>query len=166
MALEGALGGVRSGCPNLHISCHILRGACTNPCETAKGVDNRTRARHPAPLAMTDRPDPYRSVARELLCVLAAEGRPMSLRELQEPGRLADDDAAFQLSVARVAGFVRTVPGGEPAPVRSPREPCYQPTTLGWMIARRTTRAGALARQLRAADDAPWAPERRRAAPR
>jgi hypothetical protein len=113
---------------------------------------------------MTDRPDPYRSVARELLCVLAAEGRPMSLRELQEPGRLADDDAAFQLSVARVAGFVRTVPGGAPAamaPAPAPREPRYQPTTLGWMIARRTTRAGALARQLRAADDAPWAPQRR-----
>src|SRR4051794_40022909 len=106
---------------------------------------------------MTERADPYRSVARELLCVLAAEGRPMSLRELDEPGRLAGDDAAFQLSVARVAGFVRAVPGlaaaGDP-----PREPRYQPTTLGWMIARRTSRAGALARQLRAVDDAPWAP--------
>jgi hypothetical protein len=109
---------------------------------------------------MTDRPDPYRSVARELLCVLAAEGRPMSLRELEEPGRLAGDDAAFQLSVARVAGFVRAVASAEP--VRP--EPRYQPTTLGWMIARRTSRAGALARQLRAADDAPWAPEPRRAA--
>jgi hypothetical protein len=106
---------------------------------------------------MTDRPDPYRSVARELLCVLAAEGRPMSLRELQEPGRLARDDAMFQLSVARVAGFVRAVPGAEPVPAREPR---YQPTTLGWMIARRTSRAGALARQLRRADDAPWAPDR------
>src|SRR3954447_24691632 len=115
---------------------------------------------------MTDRPDPYRSVARELLCVLAAEGRPMSLRELQEPGRLAGDDAAFQLSVARVAGFVRTVPGlaAPSEPLMPPREPCYQPTTLGWMIVRRTTRAGALARQLRAADDTPWAPDRRRVA--
>jgi hypothetical protein len=119
---------------------------------------------------MTDRPDPYRSVARELLCVLAAEGRPMSLRELQEPGRLAGDDAAFQLSVARVAGFVRAVPVLEteapeaPEPVAAPREPHYQPTTLGWMIARRTSRAGALARQLRAAEDAPWAPGRRRIA--
>jgi hypothetical protein len=112
---------------------------------------------------MTDRPDPYRSVARELVCVLADEGRPMTLRELQEPGRLAGDDAMFQLSVARVAGFVRTVPGGGPVPVGAdaPREPYYQPTTLGWMIARRTTRAGALARQLRAAEDAPWAPDRR-----
>jgi hypothetical protein len=109
---------------------------------------------------MTDRHDPYRSVARELLCVLAAEGRPMSLRELEEPGRLAGDDAAFQLSVARVAGFVRAVPCAEP--VRP--EPSYQPTTLGWMIARRTSRAGALARQLRAAEDAPWAPEPRHAA--
>jgi hypothetical protein len=111
---------------------------------------------------MTDRPDPYRSVARELLCVLAAEGRPMSLRELEEPGRLVGDDAAFQLSVARVAGFVRAVASPamvEPATTRT--EPVYQPTTLGWMIARRTSRAGALARQLRAADDAPWAPETR-----
>jgi hypothetical protein len=111
-----------------------------------------------APMTV-ERPDPYRSVARELLCVLAEAGRPMSLRELEEPGRLNGDDAAFQLSVARVAGFVRAVATPEPRP-----EPCYQPTTLGWMIARRTTRAGALARQLRAADDAPWAPERRRVA--
>jgi hypothetical protein len=116
---------------------------------------------------MTDRPDPYRSVARELLCVLAAEGRPMSLRELEEPGRLADDDAAFQLSVARVAGFVRAVSAPAAAAPLAPSgaaEPCYQPTTLGWMIARRTSRAGALARQLRAADDAPWAPEAPRVA--
>lgn len=110
---------------------------------------------------MTERPDPYRSVARELLCVLADEGRPMSLRELDQPGRLAGGDAAFQLSVARVAGFVRAVPGlaGAEEPSAAPREPRYQPTTLGWMIARRTSRAGALARQLRANDDAPWAPE-------
>jgi hypothetical protein len=108
---------------------------------------------------MTDQPDPYRSVARELLCVLADEGRPMSLRELDEAGRLTGDDAAFQLSVARVAGFVRAVPSAAPAigPIR--REPRYQPTALGLMIARRTSRAGAIARQLRAADDAPWAPE-------
>jgi hypothetical protein len=101
---------------------------------------------------MTDRADPYRSVARELLCVLAAEGRPMSLRELEEPGRLAAGDAAFQLSVARVAGFVRAVPNATPRP-----EPSYQPTTLGWMIARRTSRAGILARKLRESEDAPWA---------
>jgi hypothetical protein len=106
-----------------------------------------------------ERPDPYRSVARELVCVLADAGRPMSLRELQEPERLGGE-AAFQLSVARVAGFVRAVPGLVEAD--TPREPRYQPTTLGWMIARRTSRAGALARQLRAADDAPWAAEPRR----
>ncbi len=111
---------------------------------------------------MTERPDPYRSVARELLCVLAAEGRPLSLRELEEPGRLAEDDAAFQLSVARVAGFVRAVAAPAPAPTEA-TEPRYQPTTLGWMIARRTSRAGALARQLRAADDAPWTPAPRAA---
>jgi hypothetical protein len=103
---------------------------------------------------MTDGADPYRSVARELLCVLADAGRPMSLRELEEPGRFAAADAAFQLSVARVAGFVRAVPNLDERP-----EPSYQPTTLGWMIARRTARAGMLARQLRAADDAPWAAE-------
>ena len=72
---------------------------------------------------MTDRPDPYRSVARELLCVLAAEGRPMSLRELEEPGRLVGDDAAFQLSVARVAGFVRAVPSPATATPPRPRVP-------------------------------------------
>jgi hypothetical protein len=110
---------------------------------------------------MTERPDPYRSVARELLCVLADEGRPMSLRELDQPGRLEGGDAAFQLSVARVAGFVRAVPGltGPEEPPAPPREPRYQPTTLGWMIARRTSRAGAIARQLRVNDDAPWATE-------
>jgi hypothetical protein len=100
---------------------------------------------------MTDRADPYRSVARELLCVLADEGRPMSLRELEEPGRLREDDAAFQLSVARVAGFVRRVPAPEPRP-----EPEYQPTTLGWMIARRS-RAFAAAQDLRRHDDGAWA---------
>jgi hypothetical protein len=96
---------------------------------------------------MTDRPDPYRTVARELLCVLASEGRPMSLRELDQPGRLREADAALQLSVARVAGFVRSVPAAEPRP-----EPCYQPTTLGWMIARRS-RAHEAAQDLRRLDD-------------
>jgi hypothetical protein len=85
------------------------------------------------------------------MCVLAAEGRPMSLRELEEPGRMAAEDAAFQLSVARVAGFVRPAPAVDRQP-----EPRYQPTTLGWMIARRTSRAGALARELRLGGDAPW----------
>jgi hypothetical protein len=100
---------------------------------------------------VTDRADPYRSVARELLCVLAGEGRPMSLRELEQPGMLREDDAAFQLSVARVAGFVRRVPAAEPRP-----EPEYQPTTLGWMIARRS-RAAAAAHELRRGDDGAWA---------
>jgi hypothetical protein len=100
---------------------------------------------------MTEASDPYRSVARELLCVLAGEGRPMSLRELEEPGRLREDDAAFQLSVARVAGFVRSVPAAEPRP-----EPQYQPTTLGWMIARRS-RAWAAAQELRRPDGDAWA---------
>jgi hypothetical protein len=84
---------------------------------------------------MTERPDPFRSVACELLRVLTAEGRPMSLRELEGCDTLDRDEAARQLSVARVAGFVRSVPG-----VGRPLEPCYQPTTLGSMIARRSAR--------------------------
>jgi hypothetical protein len=119
-----------------------------------RSVDNRIVAVEAAASPMTDGADPYRSVARELLCVLADAGRPMTLRELDEPGRFAAADAAFQLSVARVAGFVRAVPNLDARP-----EPSYQPTTLGWMIARRTSRAGMLARQLREADDAPWADE-------
>ena len=101
---------------------------------------------------MNDRADPFRSVARELLCVLADEGRAMSLRELEASGRMEPDDVAGQLSVARVAGFVRSVPtaGG-------PTEPCYQPTTLGWMIARRSSRALAAAHELRGLGDDRWA---------
>lgn len=79
--------------------------------------------------------DPYRSVAREVLCVLADEDRPMSLRELQGSGLLDADDAAFQLSIARVAGFVRSVPAPE-----ATSEPVYRPTTLGFLIARRSPR--------------------------
>jgi hypothetical protein len=90
--------------------------------------------------------DPYRSVAREVLCVLADADRPMSLRELQGTGRLGVDDAAFQLSIARVAGFVRSVPVEETA-----SEPSYRPTQLGWLIARRT-RAHAAAQELRRAE--------------
>jgi hypothetical protein len=117
-------------------------------------VDNGAAGMEAGRSPMTDGADPYRSVARELLCVLADAGRPMTLRELEEPGCFVAADAAFQLSVARVAGFVRAVPNLDERP-----EPSYQPTTLGWMIARRTSRAGMLARQLREADDAPWAAE-------
>ncbi|HEU4976566.1 MAG TPA: hypothetical protein VFT50_15850 [Baekduia sp.] len=95
----------------------------------------------PAPPVV--RADPYRSVAREVLCVLAEEDRPMSLRELQGTGRLSVEDAALQLSVARVAGFVRSVPAAVSA-----TEPSYRPTPLGMAIARRS-RAGAAARELR-----------------
>ena len=102
---------------------------------------------------MTDRGDPFHSVARELLCVLADAHRPMSLRDLQSSGRIARDEATRQLSVARVAGFVRSVP----TPGR-PLEPAYQPTTLGMMIARRrTTRAAGAARGLRTATGDSWA---------
>jgi hypothetical protein len=97
---------------------------------------------------MTHLGDPFRSVARELLCVLADEGRPMSLRELEASGRFDRDEAARQLSVARVAGFVRSVPAAD-----RPLEPSYEPTTLGWMIARRSSRAAYLARELRREDD-------------
>lgn len=99
---------------------------------------------------MTDRADPFQSVACELLSVLADERRPMSLRDLESSGRLERDDAVRQLSVARVAGFVRSVPA-----TGRPLEPCYQPTTLGWMIARRS-RAAVAARELRG-DGARWA---------
>jgi hypothetical protein len=82
-----------------------------------------------------DRPDPFRSVARALLAVLADEGRPMSLRELEQDGRLTAPEAAHQLSVARVAGFVRAAP-----PLGRAPEPRYQPTALGMQIARRARR--------------------------
>lgn len=82
--------------------------------------------------------DPYRSVAREILCVLADEDRPMSLRELQGSDRLGVEEAAFQLSIARVAGFVRSVPA-----VEGSTEPSYRPTTLGNLIAQRTRAARA-----------------------
>ena len=89
---------------------------------------------------MTERPDPFRSVACDLLCVLVEAGHPMGLSELERSEALDRDDAVRQLSVARVAGFVRRVrvPGREP-------EPAYQPTALGVMIARRTTRMRAAA---------------------
>jgi hypothetical protein len=96
---------------------------------------------------MTDRADPYRSVARELLCLLADAQRPMSLRELQADGRLGAPEAARQLSVARVAGFVRSVPAPD-----HHLEPCYQPTTIGRMIAVRTSYAALGAREVRERD--------------
>jgi hypothetical protein len=92
----------------------------------ACGVTRLTSDQEDA-LLVFDRPDPYRSVARELLMVLADEGRPMTLRALQ--ARMSRDEAARQLSVARVAGFVRAT-----ASLRS--EPAYAPTALGTLIAR------------------------------
>jgi hypothetical protein len=79
-----------------------------------------------------ERPDPYRSVARDLLVLLADEGRPMTLRALQN--RMPRDEAARQLSVARVAGFVR-------ADEALRFEPTYVPTALGMLIARRARAA-------------------------
>src|SRR3954447_22152899 len=105
---------------------------------------------------VTDRPDPYRSVSRDLLAVLADEGRPMSLRDLECSVRLGPEEARRQLSVARVAGFVRSTPSGlggrgsgrPPPGGRGALEPAYQPTALGYMIARRS-RAHRLARDER-----------------
>lgn len=85
------------------------------------------------------RPDPFSSVARELLCLLADEGRPLRLRDMQ--ARMAGDQAATQLSVARVAGFVRSSPDGGGRGV----EPAYVPTAVGMLIARRAQRSAALA---------------------
>ena len=75
---------------------------------------------------MSERPDPFQSLAREVLRVLAAEGRPMRMRDLQ--ARIGDG-VARQLSVARVAGFVRsTAVGRELAPA-------YEPTPVGMLVA-------------------------------
>jgi len=87
---------------------------------------------------VSDGPNPFHSVARELLCLMAAEGRPLRLRDLQ--ARMAGDQAATQLSVARVAGFVRS----SPDPGRG-TEPAYVPTPVGMLIAYRGTAATARA---------------------
>ena len=84
---------------------------------------------------MQERPDPFRSISRAVLAVLADEGRPMSLRELEAHERLADEQPARQLAVARMAGFVRPLLAG------AALEPLYQPTPLGMQIARRARRA-------------------------
>ena len=97
---------------------------------------------------MPEGPNTFRNVSRELLTVLADEDRPMSLRDLESTGRLDDGEAARQLSVARVAGFVRALPSAAGS-----AEPAYQPTPLGYMVARRS-RAFAAAQQERALLDA------------
>jgi hypothetical protein len=90
--------------------------------------------------------DPYRTVASQLLAVLADAGRPMSLRDLECSGRIAGADAVRQLSIARLAGFVQPV-----ARLAGPRhEPAYRPTPFGELIARRS-RAHAAAREERVA---------------
>jgi hypothetical protein len=110
---------------------------------------------------VTDRADPFRSFSCALLTVLADEGRPMSLHDLQSHERLTPPEAVRQLSVARVAGFVR--PSAGPAPAYL--EPHYQPTTLGLQIARRSRTAGAAAEErARPASGAPGPPSSRRAA--
>jgi hypothetical protein len=88
---------------------------------------------------VTERADPFQSVARELLCVLADEGRPLRLRDLE--ARMAAHQAASQLSVARVAGFVRSAP----TPEGRNLEPAYAPTALGMLIARRNGSGAQLA---------------------
>jgi DNA-binding IclR family transcriptional regulator len=83
--------------------------------------------------ALSHRLDPYRSVACELLTLLDDFGRPMTLRELEDEGTLPAGAAARQLSVARVAGFVRM----SGATTDGELELRYEPTRLGRQIARR-----------------------------
>jgi hypothetical protein len=91
-----------------------------------------------------------------LLAVLADEGRPMSLRDIEADGRLTPPDAVRQLSVARVAGFVRPTAGRSAGVL----EPCYQPTVLGMQIARRLRIAAGRSRVTRPApgDELPEPP--------
>src|SRR3954465_3842713 len=107
--IGGSLLTIRSGA-----TCGRAHGASGESAPDAAVVRARTRAESTsaapkfavcvqiAATILTDRPDPYRSVSRELLTVLADEGRPMSMRDLEESGRLGGPEAARrQLSVAR-----------------------------------------------------------------
>ena len=89
-------------------------------------------------------PSHLQSVSRELLAVLADSGVPMSVQDVVQYGDLDSRQATLQLSVARVAGFVRAVPG------TSCGDPLYSPTPLGFALARRS-RAFARAQEQRRA---------------
>jgi hypothetical protein len=85
-------------------------------------------------LAYTRDPNPSRlqAVSRELLALLADADQAMSVRDVVDHGALDARQATLQLSVARVAGFVRAVPG------TSAGDPLYAPTALGFALARRS----------------------------
>jgi hypothetical protein len=95
-------------------------------------------------LPFTTDPNPPRleAVSRELLAVLADSLVPMSVGDVVRHGGLDARRATLQLSVARVAGFVRAMPG------TSSGDPLYAPTALGFALARRS-RAFALAQAQR-----------------
>lgn len=94
------------------------------------------------PLITDPSPRYLQSVSRELLSLFADSGEPMSVRDLVAQGDLDARQATLQLSVARVAGFVRAVPG------TSSGDPLYSPTPLGFALARRS-RAFARAQEQR-----------------
>jgi DNA-binding IclR family transcriptional regulator len=97
------------------------------------------------PLARNPNPTQLQSISRELLAVLADVGEPMSVRDLVDHGGLDPHQATLQLSVARVAGFVRAAPG------TSSSEPLYAPTSLGFALARRSSAFARAQEQRRAA---------------
>lgn len=98
-------------------------------------------------LPATHDPHPrhLQAVSRELLAVLADSGEPMSVRDVVEHGGLGERQATLQLSVARVAGFVRAAPG------TSSSDPLYAPTPLGYALARRSSAFARAQEQRRAA---------------
>ena len=92
-----------------------------------------------------DNPSQLQNVSRELLAVLADSDAPMSVQAVVEHGGLGARQATLQLSVARVAGFVRAVPG------TSSGDPLYAPTPLGYALARRSSAFARAQEQRRAA---------------
>jgi hypothetical protein len=94
------------------------------------------------PVTRDPNPTQLQSVSRELLAVLADSREPMSVGDVVQHGGLEPRQATLQLSVARVAGFVRAVPG------TSCGDPLYAPTPLGYALARRS-RAFARAQEQR-----------------
>ena len=74
--------------------------------------------------------------------MLSDVGEPMSVGDVVAYGELDVRQVTLQLSVARVAGFVRAVPG------TSSGDPLYAPTPLGYALGRRS-RAFARAQEQR-----------------
>lgn len=71
------------------------------------------------------------SIFNEMLGALVRADRPMTADEMAGAAELQPPAANVQLSIARVAGFVRALPG------TSGCEPVYAPTTLGLALAGR-----------------------------